>query len=167
MGLTDLEIKDITISGSNASYTYTPHSDIDLHLIADIPRADQDDVYRELFDAKKYQYNDLHDIKIGGHDVELYVENANKPAVSQGNYSLVRDDWNSIPKQRRSTVDDDAVRSKYEDLKHRIDAAIQSQDVDVIDNLARKIKLMRQAGLDQHGELGSENLAYKIGRAHV
>ena len=28
----DLEVKDITISGSNAAYTYTDHSDIDLHL---------------------------------------------------------------------------------------------------------------------------------------
>ena len=141
LGLTDIEIKDIVVSGSNASYTYTPHSDIDLHLVADIPQADMDDVYRELFDAKKYQYNDLHDIKIGGYDVELYVENANKPAVSQGNYSLVRDDWNSIPKQRRSTVDDDAVRSKYEDLKHRIDAGVEGNDPDTINTLAQKIKL--------------------------
>jgi hypothetical protein len=162
LGLTDLEIKDIVVSGSNASYTYTPHSDIDLHLVADIPQADMDDVYRELFDAKKYQYNDLHDIKIGGYDVELYVENANKPAVSQGNYSLMRDDWNSIPKQRRSTVDDDAVRSKYQDLKHRIDTVISSKDTQAIDTLARKIKSMRQAGLDRHGELGAENLAYKM-----
>jgi ABC-type proline/glycine betaine transport system substrate-binding protein len=54
----DLEVTDITISGSNAAYTYTDHSDIDLHLVADLPRADANEVYRELFDAKKYQYND-------------------------------------------------------------------------------------------------------------
>ena len=76
LGITDLEIKDITISGSNAAYTYTRHSDIDLHLVVDLHRADASDVYRELFDAKKYKYTDQHDYKIAGHDVELYVQNA-------------------------------------------------------------------------------------------
>jgi len=46
LGLSDLEVKDITVSGSNAGYTYTPNSDIDLHLVVDIPRADSDEVYR-------------------------------------------------------------------------------------------------------------------------
>ena len=162
LGLSDLEVKDITVSGSNAGYTYTPYSDIDLHLVVDIPKADSDDVYRELFDAKKYQYNDLHNIKIGGYDVELYVENANKPPVSQGVFSVMNNDWINIPRYRKSTVDDDAVRSKYEDFKHRIDDAVKSNDMERIDSLARKIKTYRQAGLDAHGELGPENLAYKM-----
>ena len=74
LGVSDLELKDITISGSNAAYTYTPNSDIDLHLVVDLPEADRNEVYRELFDAKKYQYNDEHNIRIGNADVELYVE---------------------------------------------------------------------------------------------
>ena len=85
----DVEVKDITISGSNAAYTYTPHSDIDLHLVVDLPQADASDVYRELFDAKKYQYNDQHDYKIGGYDVELYVQDARKPHQSQGIYTVL------------------------------------------------------------------------------
>ena len=60
LGLTDLEVKDITVSGSNAGYTYTPYSDIDLHLVVDIPKADEDEVYRELFDA-----NELPDVYNG------------------------------------------------------------------------------------------------------
>ena len=88
LGVSDLELKDITISGSNAAYTYTPNSDIDLHLVVDLPEADRNEVYRELFDAKKYQYNDEHNIKIGNADVELYVENANQPPKSQGIYSI-------------------------------------------------------------------------------
>ena len=162
LGLSDINVKDITVSGSNANYSYTPYSDIDLHLVVDIPRADGDEVYRELFDAKKYQYNDLHDIKIGGYDVELYVENANKPPVSKGVYSVLNNDWVNIPKRTRSSIDDDAVRSKYEDLKHRIDQAVNSNNADAITALAEKIKAMRQAGLAEHGELGSENLAYKM-----
>ena len=66
LGVTDLDLEDITISGSNAAYTYTPSSDIDLHLVVNMPA---DAVYRELFDAKKFQYNEQHNIKIGGYDV--------------------------------------------------------------------------------------------------
>ena len=47
----DFKIVDITISGSNAAYTYTPNSDLDLHIIADIPLA-QAKLYKQLFDAK-------------------------------------------------------------------------------------------------------------------
>ena len=162
LGLGDLEVKDITVSGSNAAYTYTPYSDIDLHLVVDVPRLASDEVYRELFDAKKYQYNEMHNIKIGGYDVELYVEDANKPPVSQGVFSVLNNDWLHIPRQRKATVDDDAVRSKYEDIKHRINDAVDSNDADRLNALAKKIKAYRQAGLDKHGELGSENLAYKM-----
>jgi len=162
LGLSDLEVKDITVSGSNAGYTYTPNSDIDLHLVVDLPQADSSEVYRELFDAKKFQYNETHNITIGGYDVELYVENANEPPVSQGMYSVVNDDWINIPKKRRATVDDNAVKSKYDVMKHRIESAIASKNFKRLTTTAAKIKKMRQAGLDKHGELGPENLAYKM-----
>ena len=162
LGLSDLEVKDITVSGSNAGYTYTPNSDIDLHLVVDIPQADSSDVYRELFDAKKFQYNETHNITIGGYDVELYVENANEPPVSQGMYSVVKDDWINIPLKKRSTVNDNAVKSKYDVMKHRIESAIAAGTAKRLNNTAAKIKKMRQAGLDKHGELGPENLAYKM-----
>ena len=158
----DVEIKDITVSGSNAAYTYTPHSDIDLHLVVDLPEADRNEVYRELFDAKKYAYNDMHDIQIGGYDVELYVQDANKQHHSQGIYSIMNDDWVAVPRRRRPDVDDISVKSKFEDLGHRIETAIKSQDYEKISAMAEKIRDYRQAGLDAHGEFGAENLAFKI-----
>ena len=165
LGLSDLNVKDITLSGSNASYTYTPHSDIDLHLVVDLPEADASDVYRELFDAKKFQYNETHNIKIGGYDVELYVENANKPAISQGMFSVLNNDWINIPLKKRSTINDNAVKSKYDVIKHRIESAVKSGSLKRLTNTAAKIKKMRQAGLDAHGELGPENIAYKMLRS--
>lgn len=165
LGVDDLQLKDITVSGSNAAYTYTPHSDIDLHLVVDLPEADRSQVYRELFDAKKYQYNDIHNIKIGGYDVELYVENANEKPVSQGIYSVKNDEWVDVPKRRRAEVDDVSTRNKYQDLLHRIESAIESKDADILANLMRKIREMRQAGLDAHGEFGPENLAFKMLRS--
>ena len=63
LGVEDLNVKDITVSGSNAAYSYTKNSDIDLHLVIEMP---DDPVYQELFSAKKYQYNDEHNIRISG-----------------------------------------------------------------------------------------------------
>jgi hypothetical protein len=158
----DLEVKDVTISGSNAAYTYTDHSDIDLHLVTDIPRADSDDVYRELFDAKKYQYNDQHDFVIGKYPVELYVQNANQDHVSQGIYSVTNNTWISVPKRRQPDINDISVRSKYEDMGQRIDAAIESGDLEKLDAIGNKLRSFRQAGLDASGEFGPENLAFKV-----
>ena len=33
MGIHDLDVRDITVSGSNAAFSYTNHSDLDLHHI--------------------------------------------------------------------------------------------------------------------------------------
>lgn len=162
----DVEVQDITVSGSNAAYTYTDHSDIDLHLVADLPRADESDVYRELFDAKKYQYNDSHDFKIGGYDVELYVQNANEPHVSQGIYSVKNDEWVKVPSRRKPEVNDISVKSKYEDIGQRVEQAIESGDLARMDAIAGKIREMRQAGLETTGEFGPENLAFKILRGN-
>ncbi len=53
LGIPHLEIEDVTLSGSNAAYTYTKHSDIDLHILVDMSKLNDDLIYRELFDAKK------------------------------------------------------------------------------------------------------------------
>jgi hypothetical protein len=162
LGVKDLDLRDITISGSNAAYTYTPNSDIDLHLVVDMP---ENPVYRELFDAKKFQYNETHNIKIGGSDVELYVQAADQPHYSQGIYSVSRNEWIQVPRRVRSTVDDTATRNKFETIGHQIEAAIKSGDREQLERMAAKIKKMRQTGLEQHGEFGPENLAFKMLRS--
>ena len=162
MGVPDLDVVDITISGSNAAYNYTGSSDIDLHLVINIPKVKHDEVYRELFNAKKYEYNDIHNIRIGGADVELYAQDSEQPHHSQGIYSLLNQDWISVPRRRRSTIDDVSTRSKYEDLAARVDSTIKTQDRDRMVSLMRKIKTMRQTGLEQEGEFGSDNLAFKL-----
>ena len=162
LGVTDLAIKDITISGSNAAYTYTPNSDIDLHLVVDIP---DNPVYRELFDAKKFQYNEQHNIRIGGADVELYVQDADKPHISQGIYSLLNNDWAQVPRRVKSVVDDTSTRDKFEKVGRQIESAVKSGSLKRMTGLAEKIKKMRQTGLENHGEFGPENLAFKMLRS--
>ena len=164
LGVPDLDVVDVTVSGSNAAYSYTPHSDIDLHLVVKKPEG-ADEVYQELFNAKKYQYNDMHDIRIHGADVELYVQPADESPVSLGEYSVRDGKWLQVPRRKRAKIDQSVVRHKYEDVKARIESALKDADSDRIYALIKKIKEMRQAGLDAHGEFGPENLAFKMLRS--
>ena len=159
LGVDDLNTQDITISGSNAAYSYTRHSDIDLHLVVRIP---DDPVYQELFAAKKFQYNAEHDIKIAGVPVELYVQPSDQKHVSQGIYSVKNGDWTQVPQRRRATVDDSCVQHKTADLDARIHSAIRSGDADSVNQLWDKIKTMRQTGLEKNGEFGCENITFKL-----
>jgi RNA polymerase sigma factor (sigma-70 family) len=162
LGISDLDLRDITISGSNAAYTYTPNSDIDLHLVVDVP---DDEVYRELFNAKKFQYNEQHDITIGGADVELYVQDNKEPHISQGVYSVLNNAWLSVPRRVKSVVDDTSTRNKFETVGHQIERVIKSGNIKRMSRLIDKIKKMRQTGLENHGEFGPENLAFKMLRS--
>jgi pyrimidine deaminase RibD-like protein len=162
LGVKDLDLKDITISGSNAAYSYTPNSDIDLHLIVDLSNVEHEEVYRELFTAKKAIYNKENTITIKGIPVELYVQDATQQHHSQGIYSLLNSDWIQIPRRIQADIDDMSVRSKYEDLSKRINKVIKSKDLNKMNELMDKIRLMRSAGLAEHGEFGPENLAFKL-----
>ena len=164
IGVEIFDILDITISGSNAAYTYTPNSDIDLHLVVMIPDA-HDQELRQLFDAKKYQYNDTYDFKIHGYDVELYVQDAEQEHHSMGIYSIKNDRWISMPKQIKANIDDISVEEKYRTYKARIYRAIVNDDLEQCQKLWDSIKDMRRAGLAHGGEFSPENITFKILRA--
>lgn len=165
LGVTGVDVKDITISGSNAAYTYTPHSDIDLHIIVDIGKLRNDDIYRELFNSKKIVYNDTHNIKVKGYDVELYVEDAAEPAKSLGEYSVLKGRWNRFPSKRRFTIDERSAKNKFIKLVQLAELALRSRDLENVENLLATLKKYRRAGLDRHGEFGPENLAFKALRS--
>ncbi len=161
LGLDSLDVEDITVSGSNAAYTYTPHSDLDLHILVDMDRLPANEVYRELFQAKKTLYNDSHDITIHGVPVELYVQDTNEPVVSLGEYSILKDKWLKIPTKRRANLDQNATRAKYERLKELVELALKQRNLARVNETLALIKRYRKAGLDKGGEFGPENLAFK------
>ena len=165
MGISGLDVKDITVSGSSAAYSYTPHSDLDLHILVDMSKLPDDEVYRELFTAKKTIYNDSHDIKVKGVPVELYVQDSNQPIVSLGEYSILDDKWLKIPSKRRANLDQNATKAKYDKLAGLVDLALKSRNLERIKDTIKTIKRYRQAGLDTYGEFGPENLAYKAVRS--
>lgn len=165
LGIKDLAIDDITISGSNAAFTYTPHSDLDLHILVDMSKLPNDEVYKELFSAKKTIYNDTHDIKVHGVPVELYVQDSAEPVISLGEYSLLQNKWLRIPVKRRANLDQTITKQKYNKLYDLIQIALKSKNIKKIEELLKTMRRYRQAGLDKGGEFSPENLAYKALRS--
>ena len=154
----DLEVVDYTITGSNANYTWTKHSDLDLHII--IPgRAD--DAARELYSSKKTLWGDQHDITIRGLPVECYIQGQDEPHHSTGVYSLVQNKWLVKPKKIKPNIDDASVSAKCDNLIRVTKEALQQDDLDRLRAVKDKITTMRKAGLERAGEWSVENLCFK------
>jgi len=165
LGLSGLNVEDITISGSNAAYSYTPHSDLDLHILVDFNKLPNNDVYQELFNAKKNEYNKSHDLTLRGVPVELYVQDSNQPHISLGEYSLLNKDWIKFPVKKKANFDQANTKAKYEKLGELIELALRSESLEDIENVLDIVKRYRKAGLTTTGEFGPENLAYKALRS--
>ncbi len=165
LGIYDINVKDITVSGSNAAYSYTKHSDLDLHILVDLSEQPNDEVYKELFHAKKTLYNDSHDIKVNGIPVELYVQDVAFPVISLGEYSVLNNKWIKIPNKRRSNFDHTDAKAKYEKLAKLIEYALRANDLKQVKNVLETIKRYRQTGLEKGGEFGPENIVFKALRS--
>lgn len=159
-----LHLQDITISGSNAAYSYTPQSDIDLHLIVNLPE-EQEKILKPLYDAKKNQYNFIHEIKIKGIDVELYVQNSADKHHSLGVYSVLDNKWLQEPMMGTVKIDDSDVQVKVDNYLNRIMQALVDDELSNVQSVIQDLKKLRQAGLESGGEFSIENIAYKVLRA--
>jgi hypothetical protein len=155
----DLDIVDVTITGSNANYTWTDYSDLDLHLI--VPGVPTDE-QRELYSAKKALWAEQHDITIKGLPVECYIQGEDEEHHSTGVYSLVTSGWLVEPKKIKPSVDDRAIEAKKDAVLHDIELALLSKDLEKLRTVKDKIVKMRKAGLERAGEWSTENLVFKI-----
>lgn len=158
----ELDVKDITVSGSNAAFSYTPQSDLDLHIVVAVPDKPE---FRELLDAKKNVYNARHDIKVRGIDVELYAQDVNQEHHSLGIYSIMRSRWIEKPTRQDVDIDTQDVKDKYKNYRDRIIVVLGDDEITVAEDMWKDIKRMRQAGLSRDGEFGTENLVFKMLRS--
>jgi hypothetical protein len=154
----DLKITDITVTGSNSAYTYTAHSDLDLHLIVEGAPSDEE---RELYDAKKGLWNEQHDIFIRDLPVEVYIQGSDDEHHSSGVFSVLREEWLTRPSNDEPTIDDVSVAQKVRYLTREIKGAINDSDRTKADATKTRLAKMRKEGLAETGEWGAENIAYK------
>jgi hypothetical protein len=162
LNVTQLHLKDITVSGSNASFGYSEYSDIDLHLIVDI----DDPNMAELFNAKKNHYNFKYDLKIKDIAVEVYVQDSKQPHHSAGIYSIIDEKWINKPKHRPPSVNNEEVESKADTYQSQIDQALTSSNLTLATDTLNDIARLRKSGLEKGGEFSVENLAFKLLRAN-
>ncbi len=155
----DLDVVDYTLTGSNANYTWTEYSDLDLHIIVSGSPSDEQ---RELFNAKKALWSEQHDITIKGLPVECYVQGQEEEHHSTGVYSIAKSQWLVEPKKIKPEVDDSAVEAKKDGIMREIEQAMLSKELAKLRTVKDKVTKMRKAGLARTGEWSVENLVFKI-----
>jgi len=167
----DVDMLDLRITGSLANFNWSKYSDVDLHIVVDFAAVDEDiALVKAYFDAARAKWNDLHTITIKGHEVEIYVENANEEHVSSGIYSILGERWIVEPKQREVKIDFAQARKKSDSIQTRtaligyqVDAKDYKGALKSIDRIKSKIRRMRAAGLaSPQREFSPENIAFKI-----
>lgn len=164
----DFFIHDVVLTGSLSNYNWSEFSDIDMHVIIDYEDSGHSvDLLKEFFDAKRGVWNALHDIKIKGKEVEIYVQDVTEKHISSGVYSILNNKWIIQPQKEKKEIDDRKIMEKGEEYAKQIDDLIEKKkkDIDIksdVDEIKNKIKRFRQSGLDKGGEYSYENLTFKL-----
>jgi hypothetical protein len=154
--VTNLKLRDVTLSGSSAGYNYSEFSDIDLHLVVNS---------EETFSSQKNQYNATYDLKIKDIPVELYVQPASQTHHSAGIYSVLDNKWLSEPTHSQPTINPKDIKSKARNYAGKINSAIRSGELEQAKDVWAELRRLRKAGLEVGGEQSVENLAFKLLRA--
>ena len=156
------DIEDIVITGGNANYNYTVHSDLDLHLITNYDNIECDRTAEELFDSKRLLYKKDYNIDIHGIPVELYVEDSNHPAVSRGSYSVLRSEWINSPDKHIPKYNQKQLLNMVDVWKTILQNAIKTGSLQSCRKAVQLLRTYRKLGLrTQDGEFSIPNLVYK------
>lgn len=162
-------IEDTILTGSMANFNWSDHSDIDLHVVVDFSKVDENhELLSDYYRLAKSMWNSTHDVKICDHEVEVYIQDSEETHHSTGIYSVQFGEWLTEPRPSVDTKPDtSSVRQKAEDFVTRIDRIErmaqegQGEAFEEAEKIRVRIKGMRQAGLESAGEFSVENLAFK------
>ena len=148
------------LTGSNASYGYGKHSDLDLHLIVDLPNNPE---LKTFLNTRKALWSLTHHPMIYQYPVECYIQSIGDEFIGSGIYDIETDEWIHHPDYVTNLqIDQYAVQIKAQGLMDQIDNIIKiGANETVVEDLKKKIREFRKSGLEQSGEYGIENLAFK------
>ena len=167
---TGVKLKDITITGSIASFNWSKYSDVDLHLIVDFSDVDENqDLVKEYFGGKIFIWNNKHNIRMNDHEVEIYVQNENEPHMAAGIFSVLNNEWIEEPEKADFEIDLETAKKKADQLIDQIERVydlFESREypkaMDSGKKLKERIKEMRRSGLSDEGVYSPENMAFKL-----
>ena len=167
----DVVVDDIIVKGSITNYNWSKYSDVDLHIVIDYEQfpSDTKDLYVEFFDLKKVVFNQRRQLSIFGFDVETYVEGISDEGVSGGIYSILENEWVKKPKKESMNAQKEDIMKTSKKWMRIIDNLLKHLEGETIDTIKdsvkgikEKLKKYRQAGLARGGEMGLENLVFKV-----
>lgn len=173
-----VEVKDIALCGSLCNYNWSEkYSDYDLHIIINFSEVDENyELVEKLVDYAKKVWNEQHDIKIKGYEVEIAVQDnddlaeAIKSGRMGGVFSLIDNKWIKRPERVDFEPDEKLIREKAKTLMTTIDEIEDEKDedkyeafIEKIDKAWKKIKDFRKSGLEsESGEFSVGNLVFKL-----
>ena len=151
---------DAFIVGSNASFNYTENSDLDVHIIANFDEASCDTkTLNILYNFFKSYFNDKYDISIHDIPVELYIEDQDSGAVSNGIYSLNDNDWVKFPE--KIEIPEIDYSDDYTYYEKKFDQCMAEENSEMAANLIDELYLLRKKSIAGEGEYGKGNLVFK------
>jgi hypothetical protein len=158
-------IKDIILIGSNANYNWTKYSDVDLHVVINYLEIGNNlHLVSNYLHAKKSVWNTNYPLTFKGMNIELYAQDSNENLHSSvGIYSVLQNKWIQQPNSNVISIDDDAIQQKTQPYEYEIDNLSDSDPhIDLkIKDILKRLRNLRQTGLESEGEYSVENLAYK------
>ena len=164
----DLDIEDITLTGSLSNFNWSDFSDVDLHIIMDF--SESNELLKKYLDSRRIIWNSLRDVTVKDFDVEVYAQDIDEPHFASGVYSVLYDDWIVNPtKSEDVEIDTQKLLSKSREWMKKIDNietdAKRKEPIvvlDTIEKLKNKLKKYRGDGLKDEGEYSYENLTFKF-----
>lgn len=166
----DVDQEDVIITGSIASYNWHNKSDIDLHIMYDYRKINDDvELVKKMFDQTRINWNKKHNIMIAGKEVEIYFQDASEAHEANGIWSLELEKWLALPVKLNPEIDSVTASKKADaiakSIDHLFDIYKEKKYKEVYEyskKIKKKISNMRKSGLDQEGIFSPENIAFKM-----
>lgn len=155
-----IDVKDILLLGSNASYNYTDDSDLDIHIIVEPKEITEDEkLLKQLYDLAASAFNDKFNITLKNSDAEVYVELNDTDAHSNGIYSLEKG-WIKEPvKDELKNVELD--KDELNKWKKRYLSVLKEKDAKKIKKFIAELYKLRKDSIAADGEYSQGNLIFK------
>jgi len=164
----NIDVDDVTLTGSLSNYNWSDFSDVDLHILIDTPK-DKNSLLKKYLDSKRIIWNSLRDVTVKDFDVEIYVQDTNEPHFASGVYSVMYDDWLAEPSYTEFNLEPEKILKKSKSWMEKIDKIEDDAKrkepqvvLDEIQSLKDKLKKYRGTGLKDEGEYSYENLTFKF-----
>jgi hypothetical protein len=128
------------------------------------------DLVEKYMDSVRKIWNEQHDIKIKGYDVESFIQDVSHKGTPSGQFSILKNKWIIKPSLSNFKPDEDLIKTKASKIMNDIDDLgfdlEHTQNYEKISERFKKIwkrvKESRKSSLEKTGEFSVENLVFKL-----